>query len=302
MTQLVDHRLSVGDRAPGIRLRDATGAEVEVVYERHAATVVVFTSNGCPYALAWHDRIQDVADAYEPAGVQLVQIVPNDERLQPLDGIGPMAERGQSGEVAGPFLRDADQTVTRSFRACATPEVFVVDATGVVRYHGAPDADYDDPAQRASWLREAIDDVLADRPVARPTTPVAGCSVKWRLELRWWAGCPSHGRAAEMVHDVLDRMGRHDVRVELVEVVTPEQAERLGFVGSPSFSIGGADLFAEDGATPALTCRTYRLEDGRVSPLPSVEDLETRMREALVRPWELPGWTEFRKEQPRTGS
>jgi hypothetical protein len=213
-----------------------------------------------------------------------------------------MAERLEAGEVVGSFLRDADQSVTRSFQACATPEVFVVDASGVVRYHGAPDADYDDPAQRASWLREALDDLLAGRPVERPTTSAAGCSVKWRLELRWWAGCPSHERAAEMVHDVLGRMGRHDVRVDLVEVTSPEQALELAFVGSPSFAIGGADLFPVEGATPALTCRTYRRGDGRVSPLPTADDLEARMRAALVRPWELPGWTEFRRDAARTGS
>lgn len=172
----------------------------------------------------------------------------------------------------------------------------MVDRGGVVRYHGAPDADYDDPAQRAGWLREALDDVLAGRSVARPTTPPAGCSIKWRLDLRWWAGCPSHGRAEQMVREVLDRTGRHDVRVRRVEVTTAEQAEALGFLGSPSFAVGGADLFPEPAAPPALTCRAYRLEDGRVSPLPSTEQLEARMRAALVRPWELPGWTDFRKQ------
>jgi hypothetical protein len=300
MTQLVDHRLSVGDRAPGITLPDTTGAEVEVAYPANRATVVVFTSNGCPYALAWHDRIQDLARDYRSAGVEVVQIVVNDDQLQPLDAIGPMAERVRAGEVAGLFLRDTDQSVTRSFQACATPEVFVVDATGEVRYHGAPDADYDDPGQRASWLRDALDDVLADRPVGRPTTPAAGCSVKWRLDLRWWAGCPSHERAGEMAREVLEGMGRHDVRVELVEVVTPDQAAELGFVGSPSFAVGGADLFPTDGAPPALTCRTYRRDDGRISPLPTIEDLEARMRAVLVRPWELPGWTEFRRGQTQT--
>ncbi|GAB7004807.1 hypothetical protein JCM18899A_22800 [Nocardioides sp. AN3] len=302
MTELADHRLSAGDRAPGIKLPDTTGSDVEVAYDAQTATVVVFTSNGCPYALAWHDRIQDLARDYESRGVQVVQVVPNDGQLQPLDSVDVMAERVAAGEVAGLFLRDADQSVTRSFQACATPEVFVVDATGVVRYHGAPDADYDDPAQRASWVRDALDDVLAGRPVERPATSAAGCSVKWRLDLRWWAGCPSHERAAGMAHEVLERMGRHDVRVDLVEVRTPEQAAELGFVGSPSFAIGGADLFPIDGARPALTCRTYRRDDGRISPLPSVEDLEARMRAALVRPWELPGWTEFRKEQAAAGS
>ncbi|WP_344045258.1 thioredoxin family protein [Nocardioides panacihumi] len=298
MTQeLVDHRLQVGDRAPVIALPDASGNVVEIVPADSAATAVVFTSNGCPYALAWHDRIQDVARDYADRGVQVVQIVPNDAELQPLDSPAAMAARVERGEVAGTFLRDDDQTVARAFGATATPDVYVIDRHGVVRYHGAPDADYDDPAQRAIWLRDAIEDLLADKDVTRPSTSPAGCSVKWRLDLQWWAGCPSHDRAREMVLEVLDRMGRHDVRVQPVEVTSPAQAAALDFVGSPSFVIGGADLFADRGAPTALTCRTYRLEDGRFSPLPSIEELEKRMRAALVRPWELPGWVDFRKQQ-----
>lgn len=295
--QLVDHRLEVGDRAPVIALPDTTGAVVEIDPATATATAVIFTSNGCPYALAWHDRIQDVARDYADRGVQVVQIVPNDDELQPLDSSAAMAARLERGEVAGTFLRDADQTVARAYGATATPDVYVIDRAGVLRYHGAPDADYDDPSQRAIWLREAIDDLIADHEVARPTTSPAGCSVKWRLDLQWWAGCPSHERAHAMVLEVLERMGRQDVRVQPVEVASPDQAAALGFVGSPSFVIGGADLFADPDAPTALTCRTYRLDDGRFSPLPSIEELEKRMRVALVRPWELPGWVDFRKQQ-----
>src|SRR6478672_5849168 len=107
MTQeLVDNRLQVGDLAPAIALPDATGNLVEIVPADSVATAIVFTSNGCPYALAWHDRIQDVARDYADRGVQVVQIVPNDAELQPLDSTAAMAARVERGEVAGTFLRD----------------------------------------------------------------------------------------------------------------------------------------------------------------------------------------------------
>ena len=85
-----------------------------------------------------------------------------------------------------------------------------MDADRVLRYHGAPDGDHDDPAQNASWLRDALDDLLAGRPVARPETSPIGCSIKWRVELRWWEGCPSHEQAEELLtatlrERVLDR-------------------------------------------------------------------------------------------------
>jgi hypothetical protein len=56
----------------------------------------------------------------------------------------------------------------------------VLDAEGVLRYRGAPDADYGDPAQRADWLRDALVAVLAGGAPARPETTPVGCSIKWR--------------------------------------------------------------------------------------------------------------------------
>jgi peroxiredoxin len=290
-------RLSVGDRAPLFELPDPYGEPVALEPAAHAASVVVFTSNGCPYAQAWHDRIQSVARDLAGRDVVVLQVVSNDEADHPEDSVDGLRARVEAGELAGPFLRDADQAVVRAYGATATPEVFVIDRDGVVRYHGAPDADYDDPAQDAVWVREALDDVLAGREVARPTTPAAGCSTKWRVELLWWQGCPSHGTAAQMLRDTLAELGREDVHVVLREVRTREEAQRLGFPGSPTFQVGRVDLFPTT-AAPALTCRVYE-RDGRPSPLPGAADLAERLREVLARPWELPGWVDFRKPSDR---
>ena len=106
-----------------------------------------------------------------------------------------MRRRVENGEIAGPYLRDADQEVVAAYGATATPEVFVIDRPGVVRYHGAPDADHDDPAQNAQWVRDALpNNVLAGRTVRRPQTSPARCSTKWRVELLWWEGCPPRAR------------------------------------------------------------------------------------------------------------
>jgi peroxiredoxin len=289
-------RLGVGDVAPALVLTDVQGEQVTVDPAAHRATVVVFTSNGCPYALAWHDRIQDVAREYADRDVSVVQVVSNDELLQPKDSRAAMAARVERGEVAGAFLRDKDQSAARAFGATATPEVFVVDASGVVRYHGAPDRDFDDPGLRAEWLRDGLDAVLEGREPEVASTPPAGCSVKWRVELLYWEGCPSHPRAEELLGETLREMHREDVRVQRVEVTSQAQAEERGFPGSPTFQAGGADLFPEPDSPPALACRVYAQDDGRVSPLPSAAQLESRLREALVRPWELPGWVDFRQQ------
>ena len=291
----MNRRLSVGDTAPAFTLPDARGGDLTLEPSAAAATVVVFTASGCPYALAWHDRIQQVARDYAGRRVTVLQVAGNDETGHPEDRMESMRRRVANGEIAGPYLRDAGQEVVAAYGATATPEVFVLDARGVVRYHGAPDADHGDPAENARWVRDALDDVLAGRAVRRPRTSPAGCSTKWRVELLWWAGCPSHERAFDLLHDTLAELKRGDVAVVRREVTTGDEAARLKFPGSPTFQVGRRDLFPAETA-PALTCRVYRTPDGRVSPLPDRAELAARLREALARPWDLPGWADPRKE------
>ena len=98
------------------------------------------------------------------------------------------------------------------------------------------------------------------------------------IELLFWAGCPSHPEAEELLRDVLAERGL-DTDIVLREVRTQDEAERLRFPGSPTIRIDGRDV-DEAGASgrPALTCRIYYLPDGRSSPVPSRAQLE----EALV--------------------
>jgi peroxiredoxin len=287
-------RLAVGEVAPGFQLADTDGRFLEFAPGQAPATVVVFTANGCPFARAWHDRIQQVARDYAEAGVRVLQIVSNDDTHHPEDSAASMRARVDAGQLAGPFLHDIDQSAAQAYGATATPEVFVVDRGGVVRYHGAPDADHDDPSQRASWLRDALEAVLAGRAVDRPETSPAGCSMKWRAELLWWEGCPTHEQAADLLRATLTQLGREDVHVVERQVRTPDEARRLEFTGSPTFAVGRHDLFPSD-AAPALACRVYVRPDGRVSPLPDATDLADRLREALARPWDLPGWVDPRR-------
>lgn len=171
--------LTIADRATPFTLPRAEGGALAVDFGASAATVVVFTSNHCPYALAWHERVQGVARDYADRGVAVVQVNSNDETLKPADSTEASARRVLAGEFAGPYLRDADQEVAAAWGAQRTPDVYVVDRGGLVVYHGAPDADHEDESLAAGHVRAALDDVLAGRPVGNPETPPVGCSIKW---------------------------------------------------------------------------------------------------------------------------
>lgn len=95
-----------------------------------------------------------------------------------------------------------------------------------------------------------------------------------RIELLYWEGCPSHPEAKQLLEDVLEERGIAEP-IELREVVTREDAVTLAFPGSPTIRIDGADVDPVGAeAPPSLSCRVYRLPDGRVSPVPSREQLE----------------------------
>jgi hypothetical protein len=160
-------------------LPDTDGTPTPLHVDGVPAAVVVFTCNHCPYALAWHERLQDVARDYADRGVRFLQINANDGAKYPRDSLEAMRARVAAGEFASPYLHDSSQEVARAWGAKTTPDVFVTDASGVV-YRGAPDADHADPTLNAAWLRAALDDVLAGRPVANPETTPVGCSIKWR--------------------------------------------------------------------------------------------------------------------------
>jgi peroxiredoxin len=170
---------AIGERAPQFSLPDTDG--VAHAPDSAPATVVVFTCNHCPYALAWHERLIAVARDYSERGVRMLAINPNDAERYPRDSLEAMRARVQRGEFDGvPYLRDKSQSVARDYDAKTTPDVFVLDSDGVIRYRGAPDSDYDDQAQNAAWLRGALDAVLDGRdPDPAETRPV-GCSIKWK--------------------------------------------------------------------------------------------------------------------------
>jgi hypothetical protein len=99
-----------------------------------------------------------------------------------------------------------------------------------------------------------------------------------RVELLFWAGCPSTPEAEELLEDVL-RTRDLEVEIERREVRTQQEAEASRFPGSPTIRVDGRDVDpAGAGARPALTCRIYHMPDGRASPVPTREQLEEALR------------------------
>jgi hypothetical protein len=104
-----------------------------------------------------------------------------------------------------------------------------------------------------------------------------------RIEFFWWRGCPSWERALAELRDVVAAVGLDPDSIEVREILDEDDAAREGFPGSPTIRVDGLDVLPPGSAEPlGLTCRVYRLRDGRFSPTPDPEDLKQAFEQLEV--------------------
>jgi peroxiredoxin len=139
--------------------------------------VLIFSSNRCPTAKAYAERMNALQCDYGPQGVQLVAINSNDPHLYPDESFARMVERAAEGAHTFPYLVDDSQRLAKAFGATCTFHVFVLDQPRQLRYQGR----FDDARLATNVtshdLRNALDDLLAGRDVRIATTRPFGCSL-----------------------------------------------------------------------------------------------------------------------------
>jgi hypothetical protein len=98
-----------------------------------------------------------------------------------------------------------------------------------------------------------------------------------RIELLYYPECPSHERALELIHEALAQEGKA-AEITVIRIDTQAQAEAHHFIGSPTIRIDGRELQPQPHLPYRLTCRAFQHEDGRLSPLPSLNMLREAIR------------------------
>ena len=173
--------LAIGVTAPGFNLVNAVdGKSYAFKPGDGKVSVLVFTCNQCPYAKAFQQRLNDIANEYASKGVAFYAINPNDDQKFEEETLDNMKARAVAQKYPFPYLKDADSSVARAYGARVTPHVFVVDGKGVLRYRGYID-DSAKPEQRSkTGLTNALDALLANQPVTETETREFGCSIKFK--------------------------------------------------------------------------------------------------------------------------
>lgn len=141
------------------------------------ALVIIFSSNRCPTAKAYAERLRALQAVYGPRGVQLVLINSNDPHLYPDESHPRMIERAHEDGYTFPYLFDEGQSVARLYGPTRTFEVFVLDPERRLRYHGRVDDSRIPERVTSTDLADALDDLLAGRAVRVAQTRPFGCSL-----------------------------------------------------------------------------------------------------------------------------
>jgi peroxiredoxin len=167
---------AIGSAAPDFQLTTLDGKPFSLskTAPNQNATVVMFIATKCPYSNAYNDRMRSMADAYKDKGVLFVGINSNQSEPE-----SEAREHAKTNRHTFPIMKDPDNKVADMYDAKRTPEIFVVDKKGKVVYHGRIDENYEDPAQVTSPdLKNALDALLAGKPIIRAETKAFGCTIK----------------------------------------------------------------------------------------------------------------------------
>lgn len=155
-------------------LRDSEGNRI--VLPPAELTVVCFLGTECPLARLYGPRLEAMAKEWDGSDVLFVGINSN-----PQDSPADVGRYADEHGIEFPIAKDSDQTAANLFDATRTPEVFVLDRTGRIRYRGRIDDQYQPgtarPTPTQHDLRDAIQALLDGRAVARIETEAVGCAI-----------------------------------------------------------------------------------------------------------------------------
>jgi len=174
--------MEINAYAPDFELPSTTDEVIHLgeYLKTHTAVVVVFMCNHCPYVKAYIDRLIAIQTDYQGQGVAVIGINANNDQKYPEDSFEKMKDYAETWQLNFPYLRDRTQDVAHAFGATCTPEPFVIDQQGILKYRGQIDDNYRNPAAVTSYdLRSAIDTIIKGEIITKPMEPAIGCSIKW---------------------------------------------------------------------------------------------------------------------------
>lgn len=172
--------LQIGDVAPDFTLTDVDGYTYSLTdMQGDRGSIIIFTSNTCPFAVASEQRMIDLHHKTSEMGYAIIAINPNDQTIEEGDSFEQMISRHRERKMPYRYLKDVGAEVCKTFGATKTPHAFVLSSDRKVQYIGAIDDSPRDPDRvDARYLEDAVSALYEGRTPDPQTTKAIGCAVK----------------------------------------------------------------------------------------------------------------------------
>jgi peroxiredoxin len=176
---------SLGDAISDFKLKNIDGKMVSLSdFQSAKGFIIIFTSNHCPFSKSYEDRVIALDRKYTSQGFPMITINPNDPEAYEEDSFTNMQKRAREKGYPFPYLTDETQLVSKAFGAMRTPQAYVLKKEGgkiIVSYLGAIDDNAQDPSGVTKhYVEDAVNNLLAGKPVVTTSTKAVGCAIKWK--------------------------------------------------------------------------------------------------------------------------
>src|SRR5213592_186926 len=165
---------AIGTIIDDFKLPDADGAEhsLKSLTGKHGA-VIIFVATKCPVSNAYNDRMEKLAQDYKARGINVIGI--NSNNTEPA---AEVKSHAREKHLTFAILKDEGNKIADRLGATRTPEAYVINAGGKLVYHGRIDNSQNPANITSTDLREALDEMLAGKPIQKTTSVAFGCSIK----------------------------------------------------------------------------------------------------------------------------
>jgi len=167
-------QVAVGQAVADFTLSDISGESHSLTSLRGPKGVLlIWISTQCPYSNGYNSRMEALYRDYSSKGIRVVGI--NSNRTESVENI---REHAAKNGFTFTILKDTDNRIADYFGASVTPEAYLIDSAGVLRYHGRLDASHEDTSLNSGEAREALDAVVNGGQIANTGKKAFGCTIK----------------------------------------------------------------------------------------------------------------------------
>jgi peroxiredoxin len=165
---------AIGTMIDDFKLPDTNGAErfLKSLTGKNGA-VLIFISVQCPVSNGYNERMEKLAQDYQAKGINVIGI--NSNVTEP---IAAVKSHAAEKHLTFTILKDDGNKIADRFGATKTPEVYVIDPSSKLVYHGRIDNSQNTANITSNDLREALDEMLGGKPVSKTGGAAFGCTIK----------------------------------------------------------------------------------------------------------------------------